>query len=258
MTGGGAREPAPTAASRPVALVTGGSRGIGRAVVTRLAADGFDVAFCYRTRPDAAAEVEAEATAAGARVLARKTDVSDLGEAKALIEETEAELGPLSTVVTCAGVVRDRPLAMMSGEDWNEVIHTNLDGTFNICRAAAMPLMRHGSGCLVTMSSVSGVYGNVAQSNYAASKAGIIGFTKSLARELGRFGTRCNVVAPGLIETDLTASVAEKARKALFDRIALGRPGTPQDVADLVSFLASGRARYITGQVIGVDGGLVP
>jgi 3-oxoacyl-[acyl-carrier protein] reductase len=172
--------------------------------------------------------------------------------------QAEAELGPLSTVVTCAGVARDRPLAMMSGEDWSEVIRTNLDGTFNICRAAAMPLMRHGSGCLITMSSVSGVYGNIAQSNYAASKAGIIGFTKSLARELGRFGTRCNVVAPGLIETDLTAGVAEKARKSLFDRIALGRPGTPQDVADLVSFLASGRARYITGQVIGVDGGLVP
>ncbi|MFI6978584.1 3-oxoacyl-ACP reductase FabG [Embleya sp. NPDC050154] len=242
---------------RPVAVVTGGSRGIGRAVVNRLAADGFDVAFCYRSRPDAAAKVVAEAGAAGATVVAHRADVSAAHEARALVAVAEARLGPLSTLVTCAGVVRDRPLARMSDQDWDEVIRTNLDGTYHVCRAAALALMRHGGGCILTLSSVAAAHGSAGQSNYAASKAGIVGFTTSLARELGRFGVRSNVVAPGLIDTDMTAELPCAAKASILDRIPLRRPGSPEEVADLVSFLASDRARYINGQVIGVDGGLI-
>ncbi|MFI1918363.1 3-oxoacyl-ACP reductase FabG [Nocardia sp. NPDC020380] len=244
-------------AARPVAVVSGGSRGIGRAVAERLAADGFDIAFCYHTRPDAAAEVVAVAEQAGARVLAHRGDIAEPGEARSLLEAAESELGEVAAVVACAGIVRDRPLARMSDADWTDVLHTNLGGTYQLCRAAAMPLMRHGDAAIVTMSSVAGVYGNATQANYAASKAGIIGFTLSLARELGRFGVRANAVAPGLISTDMSAAVAEKARVELLERISLRRAGEPAEVADLVSFLVSARARYITGQVIGIDGGLV-
>lgn len=241
---------------RPVAVVTGGSRGIGRAVVIRLAADGFDVAFCYLSSPDAAKEVTAEAQHAGARVLARQCDVSDADQAREFVAQAEAELGPLAAVVSNAGVVRDKPLARMTDDDWDTVVRTNLDGTYHICRAAARSLMRHDSGSIVTISSVAGIYGSIGQANYAASKAGIIGFTKSIAKELGRFGVRANVVAPGMITTDMIDGIPADKQKEQIGRIALRRPGTPDEVADLVSFLVSGRSAYITGQVLGIDGGL--
>ncbi|WP_221351512.1 3-oxoacyl-ACP reductase FabG [Streptomyces beigongshangae] len=241
--------------NRPVAIVTGGSRGIGRAVVLRLAADGFDVAFCHLSSPRKADEVAAEARRAGARVLVRRTDVSVAGQAEELVSETEAELGPLGAVVANAGVVRDRPLAQMAEAEWGTVIRTNLDGTYHICRAAARSLMRHDNGTIVTVSSVTGVHGGVGQSNYAASKAGIIGFTRSIAKELGRFGVRANCVAPGMITTDMTDALSEEKRKEQVRRIPLRRPGTPDEVADLISFLLSGRSAYITGQVLGIDGG---
>ncbi|MCQ4044860.1 3-oxoacyl-ACP reductase FabG [Streptantibioticus rubrisoli] len=240
---------------RPVAVVTGGSRGIGRAAVLRLAADGFDVAFCYRSSPEKADEVAAEARRAGARVLVRRTDISVAGQAEELVAETEGELGPLGAVVANAGVVRDRPLAGMADDEWETVIRTNLDGTYHICRAAARSLMRHDNGTIVTISSVAGIYGNIGQSNYAASKAGIIGFTKSIAKELGRFGVRANCIAPGMITTDMTDGLSEEKRKEQVARIPLRRPGTPDEVADLVSFLVSSRSAYITGQVLGIDGG---
>jgi 3-oxoacyl-[acyl-carrier protein] reductase len=245
-----------TDADRPVAVVTGGSRGIGRAAVIRLAADGFDVGFCYLSSPEAAHEVAAEARRVGARVLARKCDISVAGQAEELVSEAEAELGPLAAVVANAGVVRDRLFARMADDEWDAVIRTNLDGTYHICRAAARSLMRHDSGSIVTISSVAGIYGNIGQANYAASKAGIIGFTKSIAKELGRFGVRANVVAPGMITTDMTADLSAEKRKEQVGRIALRRPGTPDEVADLISFLVSSRSAYITGQVLGIDGGL--
>jgi 3-oxoacyl-[acyl-carrier protein] reductase len=242
---------------RPVALVTGGSRGIGRAVVTRLARDGYDVAFCFRSASDAAEEVVKEAGEAGARVLAREVDVADAAACRAFVAETEDELGPLAAAVTCAGVTRDRPLVLMKDEEWRQVLSTNLDGTFHICRAATFSFMKRRRGALVTMSSVAGVYGSPSQANYSASKAGIIGFTKALAKEYGKYQVRANVVAPGFITTDMTAAVSEAQRKKYLAGIPLTRFGAPGEVADLVSFLVSDRAAYITGQVIGIDGGLV-
>ncbi|WP_329307826.1 3-oxoacyl-[acyl-carrier-protein] reductase (plasmid) [Streptomyces sp. NBC_01260] len=242
---------------RPVALVSGGSRGIGRAVVSRLAHDGFDVAFCYRSNAEAAARTVEEATGTGARVIAHRVDVASLEEVRAFTAAVENELGPLDAVVTSAGLTRDNSLLRMSDEDWREVMGTNLDGTYNVCRAAIFSFMKRRTGCVVTLSSITGVHGHAGQTNYAASKAGIIGFTKSLAKECGKYGVRANVVAPGLIETDMTAGLTEAARKDILDNVPLGRLGRPDDVADLVSFLVSDRARYISGQVLGVDGGLV-
>ncbi|MDG9715358.1 3-oxoacyl-[acyl-carrier-protein] reductase [Streptomyces sp. DH24] len=243
---------------RPVALVTGGSRGIGRAVVTRLARDGFDIAFCFRSRSDAAEQVVKEATEAGARVHAGEVDVTRPDRVGEFVSAVESGLGPLTAVVTSAGVTRDRPLARMKDAEWTEVIDTNLNGTYHVCRAAVFPMMRRRRGTVVTMSSVAGVHGTPGQTNYSASKAGIIGFTRALAREVGGFGIRANVVAPGFISTDMTALMPEKARNKALERIPLGRPGSPEEVADLVSFLVSDRAGYITGQVLGIDGGLLP
>ncbi|SBU98607.1 3-oxoacyl-[acyl-carrier-protein] reductase [Streptomyces sp. Ncost-T6T-1] len=237
-------------------MVTGGSRGIGRAVVERFLTDGYDVAYCYRSRPDDADAIERLAAERGNRVFGAAADVTDAAAVRGFLDGVQERLGEIDALVTSAGIVRDGPLVTMDQEAWSSVIDTNLTGTFNVCRAAVFALMKQGRGSIVTVSSVAGVRGSATQANYAASKAGIIGFTKSLSKEVARFGVRANVVAPGLIATDMTDAMTAKARESVLAKIPLRRIGTAQEVADTVAFLASERAAYITGQVIRIDGGI--
>jgi 3-oxoacyl-[acyl-carrier protein] reductase len=229
------------------ALVTGGSRGIGRAIATSLAEAGATVVIGYRSGADEAAEV---ADGIGGRAV--QADVSDPEEAKRLVEDA----GEVDVLVNNAGVTRDGLLARMSDEDWSTVLDTNLGGTFNTCRAVIRGMMKRRSGSIVNVSSIVGVHGNPGQTNYSASKAGIIGFTKALARELGSRGVRANVVAPGYISTRLTNDLPEELQQAMLASTPLGRFGDPEDVAGAVRFLASDAAAFVTGEVLLVDGGL--
>ncbi|MGB8002952.1 MAG: 3-oxoacyl-[acyl-carrier-protein] reductase [Gaiellaceae bacterium] len=229
------------------ALVTGGSRGIGRAIALELARAGAEVTLSYRSGKEEAEQVASEA---GGRAVA--ADVSDAEQAKALVEAA----GELDILVNNAGVTRDGLLARMSDEDWRVVIETNLSGTFHTCRAAARGMMKRRSGAIVNVSSIVGVHGNPGQTNYSASKAGIIGFTKALARELGNRGVRANVVAPGYVDTRLTQVIADEMKELMLGNTPLGRFGQPEDVAGAVRFLCSDAASFITGEVLLVDGGL--
>jgi len=229
------------------ALVTGGSRGIGRAIAEELASAGASVVVGYRSGADEAEEV---AAAIGGRAV--QADLSDPEEARRLVEEA----GDLHVLVNNAGLTRDGLIARMPDEDWREVIDTNLGGVFHTCRAAARGMMRKRSGAIVNISSIVGVHGNPGQTNYSAAKAGIIGFTKALARELGSRNVRANVIAPGYISTRLTDVLPDELKQAMLDNTPLGRLGDPQDVAGAVRFLASDEAAFITGEVLLVDGGL--
>jgi 3-oxoacyl-[acyl-carrier protein] reductase len=229
------------------ALVTGASRGIGRSIATELAAAGAEVVLSYRT---AAEEAEGLASEIGARAV--QADVSDPLSAAALVEDA----GDVDILVNNAGVTRDGLLVRMSDEDWNTVIDTNLASCFYTCRAVARGMMKKRAGTVVNISSIVGIHGNWGQTNYAASKAGIIGFTKSLARELGSRNVRANVVVPGYVRTQLTDVLPEDATSAMLQSTPLGRLGNPEDVAGAVRFLCSDEASFITGAVLLVDGGL--
>jgi 3-oxoacyl-[acyl-carrier protein] reductase len=239
-----------------VALVSGGSRGIGRAVALALAADGYDVSFCYHSDDTAANALEKEIGDLGRRCLPRRADVRDIGAIRAWVKDTEEGLGIADVAVTSAGIARDSPLVLMKDEHWHDVVDVNLNGVYAVCRTAVFEMMKRKSGVIINISSVAGLYGNAAQTNYAATKAGIIAFTKSLAKEVGPYGIRVNAVAPGFIETDMTAVLSQKVIEKTMPHIALRRVGKPEEVAMLVSFLASSRAAYITGSVLSVDGGI--
>ena len=229
------------------ALVTGGSRGIGAAIVRELAAAGASVVVGYRTGADEAAELADEV---GARAV--QADVASPDEAAHLVEQA----GDIDVLVNNAGLTRDGLLARMPDTDWREVIETNLSSVFYTCRAVTRPMMKKRGGAIVNVSSIVGLHGNWGQTNYAASKAGIIGFTKSLARELGSRGVRANVVAPGYVSTRLTDVIPEDAKDLMLRNTPLGRFGEPVDVARAVRFLCSDEASFITGEVLLVDGGL--
>lgn len=239
-----------------VAMISGGSRGIGAATVLRLARDGFDITFCYRSDEAAAQQVAKQAEELGVRILAIRADVGNAASVRDWMAKTEGELGPVDVAISCAGITRDRPLAMMSDEQWDQVLCTNLTGAFHVCRAAAFAMLKRRRGSIVTLSSVSGLYGNPGQVNYSATKAGIIGFSKALAKEVGRYGIRVNTVAPGVIETDMTDALSEQSRAKLLDAIPLGRLGRVDEVAELIAYLASSRSAYVTGSVFEIHGGI--
>jgi 3-oxoacyl-[acyl-carrier protein] reductase len=230
-----------------LALVTGASRGIGRAIAAGLAAAGAEVVIGYRSGKDEAEQLAAEL---GARAV--QADVSSADDARRLVEEA----GDVDVLVNNAGLTRDGLLARMSDEDWRTVIETNLSSVFYTCRAVTRPMMRKRGGSIINISSVVGVHGNFGQTNYAASKAGIIGFTKSLARELGSRNVRANVVAPGYVKSQLTDVLPEEATAAMIQNTPLGRVAEPEEIAGAVRFLASDEASFITGEVLLVDGGL--
>jgi 3-oxoacyl-[acyl-carrier protein] reductase len=234
-----------------VALVTGGSRGIGAAISRELARAGAKVAVNCRSGTEAAEQVASEIGG-----IAVQADVSDPDEAQALIERVEEELGDIDALVNNAGVTRDTLIARMSDDDWETVIGTNLRGTFNTARAVSRKMMRRRAGSIVNLTSVVGIHGNPGQANYAASKAGIIGLTKALARELGSRRVRVNAIAPGYITTELTDVLNDEQRGLILGNTPLGRLGEPEDVAGAVRFLCSDDAAFITGEVLLVDGGL--
>jgi len=237
------------------ALVTGGSRGIGAAIVKGFAQQGANVAFTYMSSATKAEALRDELIAMGVKARCYQSDAADFAQAEKLIASVIAEIGNIDVLVNNAGITKDTLILRMTEEQWDDVIHTNLKSVFNLTKHCVKTMLRTG-GSIINMSSVVGVFGNAGQANYSASKAGIIGFSKSIAKELGSRNIRCNVIAPGFINTEMTGELDEKTKDAFLAGIPLKRYGTAEEVADLCVFLGSGMSSYVTGQVISICGGL--
>jgi 3-oxoacyl-[acyl-carrier protein] reductase len=238
------------------AIVTGGSRGIGRAIVKELAARGASVAFSFTKNRELADELVAEIEGGGGRALAFQGDVADAKAAEEMVQSVKSQLGSVDYLVNNAGITRDKLIMMMSEEDWDAVMDTNLKGVFNVTKPAVSVMVRQRRGAILNIASVSGIVGMPGQTSYSASKAGLIGFTKSLAKEVARRKITVNALALGLIETDMTGVLPDDYKQKMLDQIPLGRYGTVGEVARIAAFLLSDDARYITGQVVQADGGL--
>lgn len=239
------------------ALVTGGSRGIGKAIALELAREGANVALTYISNMDSAKEVIDEIKTFGVKGIAIRVDVSNEEEVNSMIEIVKSEIGGIDILVNNAGITKDNLLIRMKSEDWDDVINTNLKGVYLCTKAVARGMMKSRYGKIVNIASVVGISGNAGQGNYSASKAGIIGFTKSIAKELGSRGININGVAPGFVETDMTNVLNDKVKEEMLNLIPLKRFARPEDIADVVAFLCSEKANYITGQIINVDGGML-
>jgi 3-oxoacyl-[acyl-carrier protein] reductase len=249
-------EPVSLSLSGRVAVVTGGSRGIGRAIALELARRGAAVVVNYHSSPDAANEVVSQIEAGGCKAIPVQADVGDMEQAQNLVNTAIKDLGGLDILVNNAGIIRDGLIMMMKEDDWDAVLNTNLKSTFNCSKAAVRHMMRKRYGRIINVSSIAGQMGNPGQTNYSASKAGQIGFTKALAREIASRKITVNAVAPGFVETDILAHTPQEAIDAILNNTPLGRMASPEEIAYAVAFLASDQAAYITGQVLGVDGGL--
>jgi 3-oxoacyl-[acyl-carrier protein] reductase len=239
------------------ALITGASKGIGRSIALKYAEQGANVAFTYLSSVEQGQALEAELAAKGVKAKGYRSDASDFAQAEKLINDVVADFGSLDILVNNAGITMDNLLLRLTEEAWDKVINVNLKSCFNTVKAATKPMMKQKSGSIINMTSVVGLKGNAGQANYSASKAGILGFTKSVALELGSRGIRSNAVAPGFIETEMTAVLDQKTVQGWRDAIPLKRGGKPEDVADACVFLGSEMSSYITGQVIQVDGGML-
>ena len=242
--------------SNKTAIVTGGTRGIGKAIVLELAKSGCNVAFNYSKSDDLANELVKEIEALGVKALAKKADVSDFESAKDMIKEVKDEFGQIDYLVNNAGITRDKLLAMMKEDDWDDVININLKSVYNFSKAVVMTMIKQKNGKILNITSVSGIAGVAGQTNYSASKAGMIGFTKALAKEIGKAKINVNAIACGFIETDMTSELPDEYKQKMTAMTALKRFGTTDDVAKLAKFLLSDDASYITGQVVSLDGGL--
>lgn len=239
------------------AIITGASRGIGRGIAQVFAKHGANVAFTYSASAEAARELENELTAFGIKARGYQSNAADFNEAQKLVDEVVSEFGAIDILINNAGITKDNLLMRISEEDFDKVIEVNLKSVFNMTKAVQKIMLKQRYGSIINMSSVVGVKGNAGQTNYAASKAGVIGFTKSVALELGSRNIRCNAIAPGFIETEMTAKLAEDVVKGWRENIPLKRGGTPEDVANACIFLASDMSAYVTGQVLNVDGGML-